>query len=75
MEVSWLVGGGAALVCGVLCYWVWRARRASRARDSLGGYVIGDQIAGGTGAHHGHHHYDSGGGWGDSGGSDGGGNA
>jgi len=68
MEISWLVGTGAALVCGGLCFWVWRARRAGGARESLSGWLIGDEIGGGMG-------YDSGAGWGDSGGGDAGGDA
>jgi hypothetical protein len=48
MEISWLVGTGAALVGGGLCFWIWRARRAGGARDSLTSYLVGDQIGGGS---------------------------
>ena len=74
MEVGWLAGAGVALVGG-LCYWVWKARRAGAARDSLSGYLIGDQVSGVGSSHHSHHHHhDSGGSSdsGDSGGGDGG---
>lgn len=75
MEISWLVGAGAALVGGGLCFWIWCARRAGGARDTVSAYLIGDQMSGGIGSHHEHHHHDSGGGWGDSGASDAGGDA
>jgi hypothetical protein len=72
MEIGWLAGAGAALVGGSLCYWVWRARRAGAAQDSLRGYLVGDQVGGGVGPpYHGHHHHHDAGGSGDSGGGDG----
>ena len=55
MEIGWPTLAGAALVGGGLCYWVWRARRAGAAPDSLSGYLIGDQVGGDVGGHH-HHH-------------------
>ena len=70
MEISWLVGTGAALVGGGLCFWIWRARRSGHARDAAISYLIGDQVAGGPGRGH---QYDYGGGWHDSGGGDSGG--
>ena len=76
MEIGWLAGAGGALVGGGLCYWVWRARRAGAGRDSLSGYLIGDQVGGGLGSsYHGHHHHHDSGGSGDSGGGDGGADA
>ena len=72
MEIGWPTLAGVALVGGGLCYWVWRARRAGAARDSLSGYLIGDQVGGDVGGHH--HHHDSDGS-GDAAGGDGGADA
>ena len=72
MELAWLVAVGAALVGGMLCFWIWRARQAVSARDPSGGYLIGDQVEGSLAGDHGHHHHDSStSGGGDSGGSGG----
>lgn len=75
MDLAWGIGAAVAVIGGGLCCWVWRARRSGGARDSVAGYLIGDQIAGGGHFHHSDHHHDSGGGWGDGGGADGGANA
>jgi hypothetical protein len=74
MDAAWGIGCAIALIGGGLCCWVWRARQSGKTRETAAGYLIGDQIAGGTGqSHHSdHHHHSSGGDWSDGGGADGG---